>query len=207
MKIVRDGNIGGFDSVPYLASLLNCALWVSYSVLTPDRLSPLLTNAAGVVLQMTWCGLFLYFSERKGPLVIKLVAIAAFWFAATFVDCEFVPYLHIKPLHRSETLKTEALGTLCALFNIVMYASPLAVARKVIASRSVESMPLPLSVMTFLCCLLWFSYSLLVGDSWIFVPNVCGLVLGIVQLVLYTYYCKRRPRPASTRDMPLTSDC
>merc|ERR1719199_109821 len=52
-------------------------------------------------------------------------------------------------------------------------------------------MPLPLSVCTLLCSSCWLAYALLVNDEWILIPNACGVVLGIMQLIIYTMYCGR----------------
>jgi solute carrier family 50 protein (sugar transporter) len=59
----------------------------------------------------------------------------------------------------------------------------------VVRTKSVEYMPLSLSVCTLLCALSWSVYAIYVGDATILVPNILGVLLAIVQLGLYATYC------------------
>ncbi|KAI5394285.1 hypothetical protein KIW84_061105 [Lathyrus oleraceus] len=63
--------------------------------------------------------------------------------------------------------------------------------KKVIQTKSVEFMPLPLSLCSFLASLLWLTYGLLIRDIFVAGPNVIGTPLGILQLVLHCKYWKR----------------
>ena len=49
--------------------------------------------------------------------------------------------------------------------NVLMYAAPLNVARVVVATESVEFMPLGLTLGTLACSASWTTYALLVGDA------------------------------------------
>jgi hypothetical protein len=59
----------------------------------------------------------------------------------------------------------------------------------VVRTKSVEFMPLSLSVGTLLCAASWSVYAIYVGDATILVPNILGVLLAIVQLGLYATYC------------------
>ncbi|KAK4362743.1 hypothetical protein RND71_017984 [Anisodus tanguticus] len=63
--------------------------------------------------------------------------------------------------------------------------------RKVIKTKSVEYMPLLLSVFLTLSAVVWFFYGLLLRDINIAIPNVLGFFLGILQMVLYVIYNKK----------------
>ena len=69
-----------------------------------------------------------------------------------------------------------------------MYGAPLGVIGQVIRTKSVEFMPLPLTVTTFLCSIVWCSFAVYVRDMFMGVPNVIGIALAIAQLVLYGAY-------------------
>merc|ERR1711974_171590 len=84
------------------------------------------------------------------------------------------------------------LGLACVVANVIAYASPLAVVRQVVRTKSVDSMPLGISVATLLNSMVCLSYALLMGDPWVLIPNACGVVLGVVQLGIYGVYCGRR---------------
>ncbi|KAK2642645.1 hypothetical protein Ddye_024408 [Dipteronia dyeriana] len=61
----------------------------------------------------------------------------------------------------------------------------------VIKSSNVEFMPSTLSLSTFLMSLSFFVYGMLKDDPFIYVPNGIGTILGIVQLMLYSYYSSK----------------
>ncbi|GAB4849294.1 Bidirectional sugar transporter sweet2 [Ancistrocladus abbreviatus] len=58
----------------------------------------------------------------------------------------------------------------------------------VIQTRSVEYMPFYLSLSTFLMNVSFFAYGIFNKDPFIYCPNGIGVILGIVQLALYSYY-------------------
>ncbi|TKY74125.1 Bidirectional sugar transporter SWEET3b [Spatholobus suberectus] len=73
----------------------------------------------------------------------------------------------------------------CLLFT--WYGLPI---KKVIQTKSVEFMPLPLSLCSFLATVLWLIYGLLKRDIFVAGPSAIGTPLGILQLVLYCKYRK-----------------
>jgi len=61
----------------------------------------------------------------------------------------------------------------------------------VIRTECVEFMPFYLSLSTFLMSASFAMYGLLLRDFFIYLPNVIGVVLGAMQLVLYAYYSRK----------------
>uniref|UniRef100_A0A0E0QNM9 Bidirectional sugar transporter SWEET n=1 Tax=Oryza rufipogon TaxID=4529 RepID=A0A0E0QNM9_ORYRU len=62
-------------------------------------------------------------------------------------------------------------GILCVIFGTIMYSSPLTIMSQVVKTKSVEYMPLLLSVVSFLNGLCWTSYALIRFDIFITIPN------------------------------------
>jgi solute carrier family 50 protein (sugar transporter) len=147
--------------------------------------------------------IFLRFSSNRASFARKFAAVVAIWGAFTLVDTLGVPHLDWKSLKEGDSLQTDLLGLVCVALNIAMYAAPLGIAYKVVKTRSVEYMPLPLSMCTLLCSIFWFAYALMVGDVWVMVPNACGIVLGVMQLVIYAMCCGGKVPTA--RDAPLVN--
>jgi hypothetical protein len=71
-----------------------------------------------------------------------------------------------------------------------MYSSPLAVMSTVVRTRSVEFMPLGLSLGTLGCAASWSVFAIYVGDATILIPNILGVALALAQLALYARYYK-----------------
>ena len=86
------------------------------------------------------------------------------------------------------------------VINVLLYGSPLAMMRTVIRTRSVKFMPLPMSLLTFVICILWRdlaspealealgyrkpkrrrgAQAIFIEDVTVGVPNVLGILLGV----------------------------
>ncbi|XP_047152524.1 bidirectional sugar transporter SWEET4-like isoform X2 [Vigna umbellata] len=96
--------------------------------------------------------------------------------------------------------RSEIVGTVCILFNIMMYASPLSVMKLVIKTKSVEYMPFFISLASFGNGVAWTTYALIRFDPFITIPNGLGTLLAVAQLVLYATYYKSTQRQIAARN-------
>ena len=82
------------------------------------------------------------------------------------------------------------MGTVSDVFNVLMYGGPLTIISTVVKTRSVEYMPLALTVGTSFCSFTWLWYGFVVGDWYVIIPNGGGAILCVCQVALYGAYCK-----------------
>ncbi|EAZ43904.1 hypothetical protein OsJ_28526 [Oryza sativa Japonica Group] len=85
-------------------------------------------------------------------------------------------------------------GILCVIFGTIMYSSPLTIMSQVVKTKSVEYMPLLLSVVSFLNGICWMSYALIRFDIFITIPNGLGVLFALIQLILYAIYYRTIPK-------------
>ncbi|XP_076960522.1 bidirectional sugar transporter SWEET5-like [Bidens hawaiensis] len=184
IKIMKAKSVQAFRPDPYVATILNCAMWMFYSLPTvhPDSLLLFTINCAGFSIEVVFIIIFLAYStwsDRKKIIIVLIIE-------AVFVAVVVVVTLMCFHTHASRSM---IVGMICLVFNTLMYASPLTVMKMVIKTKSVKYMPLALSVASFACGIVWSLYALMPFDPYLFVPNALGTLSAIVQLTLYaTYY-------------------
>ncbi|XP_042475691.1 bidirectional sugar transporter SWEET17-like [Macadamia integrifolia] len=185
LRIVKNRSTEEFESLPYVCTLLNSALWTYYGIIKPGSYLVATVNGFGVLVEAIYVVLFLIFApaKMKAKTGILLVTLDGGFLAAVILGTHFA-------MHGD--LRIDVLGFICAGLNIVMYGSPLAAMKTVVTKKSVEYMPFFLSFFLFLNGGIWAFYAFLVGDYFLGVPNGIGFLLGTVQLVLYAIY--RIPR-------------
>ncbi|KAL4367129.1 hypothetical protein GQ457_05G018330 [Hibiscus cannabinus] len=182
-QIYKKKAVEEFQSFPYLCTVMNCIIWCFYGlpIVKKDNFLVLTINAIGLVIEFFYLTVYvIYANNRKKRLHVALVLIVE---AIMTVVIVLVAVYGLSPKHR-----TLFVGIVADIFNIVMYASPLAIWKKVITTRSVEYMPFWLSVAGFCNGVCWTIYGLLPVDIFILISNGLGAFFGFIQLGLYGYY-------------------
>jgi solute carrier family 50 protein (sugar transporter) len=174
----------GYSGFPYPMTLLNCALWVLYGMpfVHPHSILVVTVNGAGVLFEAVYTIFFLIFCKDKNEKrrVVGLLALIFVFFAAVASLS-----LTLEHTHKRRTL---VIGTICIVFNVFMYASPLSIMKKVIQTKSVKYMPFYLSLGCFANGLIWAVYGCIHFDINLVLPNGLGSLLGACQLILYGVY-------------------
>ncbi|KAJ7972900.1 Bidirectional sugar transporter SWEET [Quillaja saponaria] len=185
-KIIKKRSTEGFHSVPYSVALFSCMLILYYAYLkgSGNALMLITINSFGSVIEIIYLSLFLIFAPgraRKRTVQLLLVFNMGA-FGLILLITSFIPLDHQK--------RVEVVGWICAVFSVCVFASPLSVMRKVIKTKSVKYMPLPLSLCLTLTAAMWFCYGLFKKDFYIATPNIAGFALSCAQMALYFYYRK-----------------
>lgn len=193
-SIWKRGSVEQFSPAPYLATLLNCMLWVVYGlpIVHPHSTLVVTINGAGCLIEITFIILFLIYSDGKQR--IKVVAMLLVEVAVVAA----VAILVITLVHTYER-RSLIIGTMCIVFCIMMYVAPLSVMKLVIATKSVEYMPLSISLASLANGVCWTTYALIRFDLYITIPNGLGTLFGIAQLILYATFYKSTKRQLEAR--------
>ncbi|KAM3381864.1 bidirectional sugar transporter SWEET3 [Capsicum galapagoense] len=186
-RVMKKKNVEGFSCVPYVLALCNCCLYTWYGLPVVSyrwENFPVVTiNGIGILLETSFILIYLWFSSAKGKKeVAKTVVSIILICVATGIISTFVFHDH----HHRKVF----VGSIAVVASAAMYASPLAVVRQVIKTESVEFMPFHLSLFSFLTSCLWLAYGLLSHDLFIASPNMVGVPLCMLQLMLYFKYRK-----------------
>lgn len=195
-RIIKERDITFFSENACLVTACGCMLWMAYAIATPDRMTPLITNIIGFIIQGSYCVIFVIYSSN-GPsrsrvrskmfgsyLIVILIVSFAFGALHKHAATTLIPDF----TESGDSQQTIFLGLIASAFNIGVYAAPLSVMRLVIETKNAESMPLPLTTMGLFGSCIWFFYGLYVDDIFILVPNCVGMVLSTMQLLLIVKY-------------------
>ncbi|KAJ0985816.1 hypothetical protein J5N97_004172 [Dioscorea zingiberensis] len=202
-KIFKRKDVEDFSPIPYLATLLNCALWVFYGSpsVHPNSLLIITINGFGLVVEALY--IFMFFFYGKGRLRKKILLILAAEIAFMAVAALIV----LKVGHTVET-RSKIVGSLCVIFGTFMYASPLSIMKLVVTTKSVKYMPFYLSLAGCLNGIDWTIYGFIHFDLFVVLPNGLGALLGLAQLILYGCYYKSTPKdddePKGEMELPTT---
>ncbi|KAG4117570.1 hypothetical protein ERO13_D12G239500v2 [Gossypium hirsutum] len=195
VRIWKKGSVEQYSPVPYLATLINCMVWVIYGLplVHPDSTLVITINGAGTAIELVYLTLFLIFChDKKKRLKVLLIALVEVVFMA------LVAALVLTLAHTTER-RSMVVGIIAILFNIMMYASPLSVMKLVISTKSVEYMPFFLSLASFANGVAWTTYAFLPFDPFIAVPNGLGTLFSLAQLLLYATYYESTKRIIAAR--------
>ncbi|KAK5812123.1 Bidirectional sugar transporter SWEET7 -like protein [Gossypium arboreum] len=195
IRIWKKGSVEQFSPVPYLATLVNCIVWVIYGLpmVHPNSVLVITINAAGTAIEVVFLTLFLIFChDKKKRLKVLLIIMVELIFMAALAT------LILTVLHTTQR-RSIIVGIIAILFNVMMYAAPLSVMKLVITTKSVEYMPFFLSLASFANGVAWTTYAFLPFDPFIAVPNGVGTIFSLAQLLLYATYYKSTKRIIAAR--------
>ncbi|KAG6793461.1 hypothetical protein POTOM_002670 [Populus tomentosa] len=192
-RICKNKDVEEFQPYPYAATVLNCLFWILYGlpIVKPDSTLVVTINSVGLVFELIYLSIFCVFdTQNKGRKKVFLVLFGEVIFMAAIVATTFLAF-------HTHARRTLFVGVFCDIFNIMMYASPLTIVKKVVTTKSVEFMPLSLSLANFLNGCVWTAYALIRFDIFMLVSNGIGAFFGFLQLVLYAFYYKSTPKRGS----------
>lgn len=185
-KVYKKKSTEGFQSAPYVMGLFSSMIWIYYAMLKGNILLIITINSVGCFIETLYICFFLFYTPKKArmesmKLIVLLIVVA---FGLIVVLTQF--------LAKGAT-RGVIVGWICLVFALSVFVAPLGVLRKVIKTKSVECMPILLSVALTLNAVMWFFYGLFLGDLNISIPSVIGFTFAIIQIILYFVYKNNKP--------------
>ncbi|MED6169434.1 Neuroendocrine convertase 1 [Stylosanthes scabra] len=180
-KIFKNKSSEGFQSIPYVVALLSAMLLLYYGFLKTNAILIITINCIGCVIEVAYLLMYIIYAPRKQKISTLWMMLGADvgGLGITMIITTFIV---------TGSKRVHAVGWICAIFNIAVFAAPLSIMRRVIKTKSVEYMPFSLSLFLTLCATMWFFYGLFDKDYYIMLPNVLGFLFGFAQMALYLIY-------------------
>ncbi|XP_038709404.1 uncharacterized protein LOC120004207 [Tripterygium wilfordii] len=183
VRVVKKKSTEGFQSYPYMVSLISAMIWIYYASLKSNEYLLITINSFGCVTETIYIAIFIAYAPKQVKMpTLRLVILLNF---GGFCLILLVSHYFLKGAKRLEVL-----GWLCDAFAVGVFAAPLSIMRVVIRTKSVEFMPVYLSLFLTVSAIAWLLYGILSKDFYIAGPNVIGVILGAAQIVVYVIYKK-----------------
>mmetsp|Transcript_35575 Transcript_35575/g.69681 ORF Transcript_35575/g.69681 Transcript_35575/m.69681 type:complete len:245 (+) Transcript_35575:218-952(+) len=179
------------DVFPVL--FVNCVAWCIYSVNIKNSWL-FFGNIAGVLSG------FFYLLSAYGLSAAKVrqkLEVMAIGLAAALVLTCFAA-VAVWEEHR-----TDLLGFFANAIVFAVFSSPLSTFGDVIKTKNSASINRPFGIIQVFNCIVWVSYALYIHDNYLLVPNLVGLVLGVIQVFLMVIYPATVIPKASDGEPPL----
>lgn len=185
----------GYQSIPYVIALFSSMLWIYYAILKTNTTLLITINSFGMFIETIYVGVYLFYAPKKAKVhTVKMLLLTVVGgFGAIILVTQFL---------FKGAVRGQIVGWICLIFSLCVFVAPLGIVRKVIKTKSVEYMPLLLSVFLTLSAVMWFFYGLLLKDINIAAPNVLGFIFGILQIVLYVIYSKKEKVVLKEQKLP-----
>ncbi|KAF5743669.1 bidirectional sugar transporter SWEET12-like [Tripterygium wilfordii] len=181
VRVVKKKSTEGFQSYPYMVSLISAMIWIYYASLKSNEYLLITINSFGCVTETIYIAIFIAYAPKQVKMpTLRLVILLNF---GGFCLILLVSHYFLKGAKRLEVL-----GWLCDAFAVGVFAAPLSIMKKVIQTKSVEFMPFYLSFFLTLSAVMWFFYGFLMKDLFVAVPNTLGFLFGVAQMSLYAVY-------------------
>eukprot|EP00903_Cladosiphon_okamuranus_P006992 g6803.t1 len=184
LAIHRTRSVTERSILPYCMMMVDGANWVVFATLIGNFFPIGATNAFGCLCGITYSVVYLrncWDDKRPG---VRRQASIIFGAAVSIVGLVVVLSVVFVSILSSDTA-TDSIGSFVDIFNVCLYASPLALAWKVLRTRCTSGMYLPLSVTIICASALWAAYGFLTVDYFVAAPQSVGLMAGLVQLSLF----------------------
>ncbi|TVU16970.1 hypothetical protein EJB05_32974, partial [Eragrostis curvula] len=191
-RVIKEASVGEFSCVPYILTLFTCLTytWYGFPVVSCgwENVTVFVISAIGVLFETSFISIYLWFAPREKKKVIVLMVSL---FLTIFGVSVFVSTFTIHTHHMRKLF----VGSIAVVGAMSMYSSPLVAVKLVVRTKSVEFMPLYLSLFSFLTSLISLAYGILGRDPYILIPNAVGCLTGILQLVVYYIYSRGKEAP------------
>ncbi|XP_056697266.1 bidirectional sugar transporter NEC1 [Spinacia oleracea] len=194
-RIYKRKSSEGYTSLPYAVALFSAMMLLYYGSLKPGGLLIITINSFGCCIEVIYLVVFLVYAPKATKnFTLKLIILF------NLGVCSLVMLL--TTLLAKGPKRITVVGWINAVISLCVFAAPLTVMGQVIRTRSVEFMPVSLSLALTVNATMWFFYGFFLKDYFIAGPNILGFFLGIIQITLYiTYkYCCSKVEKDFTHD-------
>lgn len=84
-------------------------------------------------------------------------------------------------------------GKICNVTSIIVFLSPIQLIYRVITEKNYILIPIYTAYVSFISTSCWICYGIFIGDIYVILPNIFGVILAVIQIYVYIYYKRKYP--------------
>ncbi|CAA2988434.1 bidirectional sugar transporter NEC1-like, partial [Olea europaea subsp. europaea] len=159
-KIYKRKSSEGFQSIPYSVALFSAMLYLYYAYLKKNMILLITINSFGCIMELCFLIIFTVYANYESKIyTTKILFLFNTVAMGLIVGCTY----SLSEGHKRVTI----VGWISSVFSLCVFVAPLGIARRVIKTKNVEYMPVPLSLFLTLSGVVWFFYGLFIKDFFI----------------------------------------
>ncbi len=212
LNAVKNNRLGSVNPLPYAMIFGNCIAWFIYALVIKNYYV-LIGNMPGILLSLYYmiAAYAIGYAEVKQLEQQQLleattgdereVAEKKMKYLRSFLDPAlalmiilvfileivslliFVTLFPSNPSEYPTLIQKNLIGITCVIILVLFYTSPLSTLVLVIKQRDCSSIDWRLSLTCFFNGGFWAVYGIVIGDGFIWGPNLVGAILAVVQLI------------------------
>ncbi|CRG98684.1 MtN3-like protein, putative [Plasmodium relictum] len=183
-KILKRKSAGELDGLPYVILFFSSFLWLIYGILINNS-AVVFPNLVGLLLGILYS--VVYHKNCKSMwLKQKLYSY--------YKICGIISFLLYALLYILTYEQYQAfVGFIASVSSIINFGAPLSYIQVVIKKRNSSLIPLEMTIGSLICSFLWLTYGFTLKDAFLIIPNSCGFLLSLIQVILIVLYSNKEP--------------
>ena len=164
------------------ASYVNCFCWYIYGdMIFSDQVK--ICNGIGAISSLCLICVYLVYEIRKYTLDAILNALI-------IITGSYAVYRGLTIVVDDDAI----IGKICNCTAIIVFLSPIQLIYRVLKeNNNYHLIPIYTAWVSIFSTGCWIMYGILIKDIYIMIPNVVGLLLGIVQIVIFMIFKRKYP--------------
>jgi hypothetical protein len=200
-RIVQDRDSTKFSALPVFTMTGATVLIGQYAIYVVKRIDGLLIcNAIGAVFWICNAVVFATFKKTQKQRLLFLALYLSLWAFCILLYLLLFTWLPEEQVPERATI----VAVIMQIFNLSGFASPFRSLYWAVAELNTRRVPLALTYINVVNSSVWIPYGILLGDPWIWAPNVAGLMIALLQLLVLAWIIWRKRQLGITGDGTLS---
>eukprot|EP00842_Homolaphlyctis_polyrhiza_P000205 jgi/Hompol1/1185/HPOL_005529-RA len=184
-RVEKSENIGEVNPMPFPLIIANSLAWIMYSMLIQNPFI-FIPNILGYPLGIFYTLTCFKYTNKLFQWRIQTILIVSSTVIFTGTFASFM-------LLKNDPDKSRwIMGLLCTLILSVFYAAPLSIYYRILKKRDSRPLNPLLALASIINGSLWVVYGFSIDDGFVWVPNLVGVFMGIVQVIVMIVFPKRQ---------------